>query len=97
MQEVRPFRPTVFLYRMLASIFIVEAGLIGFAFYKCSATIPGQPVPLINERCPRLGERTSDLFAQSLAVCLSLLVGGGASVAALPKLKKKDSEPGGLE
>ena len=90
MGEPREFRPTVFLYRMLASIFIVEAALIGFAFVKCSESIPGQPVPLINERCPRLGERTSDLFAQSLAVCLSLLVGGGATISALPKLKKKD-------
>ena len=53
--EPRPFRKTLFLYRMLATIFLVEAGFLAFAFMKCSVPIPGQPVPMVSERCPKLG------------------------------------------
>ena len=75
MSEPRPFRPKVFLYRMLAGIFLVEAAFLGFAFYKCSIPIPGKAVPLVSERCPKLGERAETLFVAAVATTLSLLTG----------------------
>ena len=75
----QPFRPQLFLFRMLAAIFLAEAGFLAFAFVKCSQPIPGNPVPLINERCPKLGERSETLFIAAITTTLSLLT--GASVA----------------
>ena len=75
MKEQQPFRPKIFLYRMLAAIFLTEAGFLAFAFAKCSAPIPGQPVPLVAERCPKLGERAETLFVAAVATTLSLLTG----------------------
>ena len=77
MTEQRPFRPKIFLYRMLAAIFLTEAGFLGFAFVKCSQPIPGTPVPMIAERCPKLGERAETLFVAAVATTLSLLTGAG--------------------
>ena len=74
-QEPRPFRPKIFLYRMLACIFFVEAAFLAFAFYKCSIRIPGQVAPLVTERCPKLGERAETLFVAAVATTLSLLSG----------------------
>ena len=73
--EPRPFRPKIFLFRMLAAIFLAEAGFLAFAFWKCSAPIPGQPVPMVTERCPKLGERAETLFVAAVATTLSLLTG----------------------
>ena len=75
MKEQRPFRPKIFLYRMLAGIFLVEAIFLGFAFVKCSQPIPGTPVPMVAERCPKLGERAETLFVAAVATTLSLLTG----------------------
>ena len=72
---MKPFRARVFLFRMLACIFIAEAGFLAFAFIKCSQPIPGAPVPLINERCPKIGERSETLFVAAISVTLSLLTG----------------------
>ena len=90
MGEPRPFRSKVFLFRMLACIFFVEAGFLAFAFQKCSIRIPGQPVPLVTERCPKLGERAETLFVAAVATTLSLLSGAsdgdGASGPVPPQL-----------
>ena len=75
MPEPRPFRAKVFLYRMLASIFVVEALFIAYAFSRCSKPVPNTPVPLVHERCPKLGERSSDLMIAAVSVTLSLLTG----------------------
>ena len=72
---MKPFRPKVFLYRMLACIFLTEALFLGFAFYKCSIPIPGRVAPLVTERCPKLGERSETLFVAAVATTLSLLTG----------------------
>ena len=60
---------------MLAVIFATEAGFLAFAFWKCSLPIPGSPVPLVSERCPKLGERAETLFVAAVATTLSLLSG----------------------
>tara|TARA_B100000459_G_scaffold147140_1_gene115456 strand:+ start:2610 stop:2846 length:237 start_codon:yes stop_codon:yes gene_type:complete len=75
---MKPFRAKVFLFRMLACIFMAEAGFLAFAFVKCSQPIPGQPVPLVAERCPKLGERSETLFVAAISVTLSLLTGAGS-------------------
>ena len=75
MKEQRPFRPKIFLYRMLAAIFMAEAGFLAFAFVKCSAPIPGDPLPTVTDRCPKLGERAETLFVAAVATTLSLLTG----------------------
>ena len=72
---MKPFRARVFLFRMLACIFIAEAGFLAFAFVKCSTPLPGKPAPLVNERCPKLGERSETLFVAAISVTLSLLTG----------------------
>ena len=72
------FRPQVFLFRMLACIFVVEAGFLAFAFVKCSMPIEGRPVPMIAERCPNVGERAETLFVAAISTTLSLL--GGAAL-----------------
>ena len=81
MTEPRPFRSQVFLFRMLAAIFFVEAGFLAFAFVKCSTPMPGNPVPLVNERCPKLGERSETLFVAAITTTLSLLTGAGVAVS----------------
>ena len=60
---------------MLASIFLVEAGFLAFAFSKCTQPIPDQPTPMVNERCPKLGDRAETLFVAAVATTLSLLSG----------------------
>ena len=72
MKEQRPFRPKIFLYRMLAAIFLAEAGFLGFAFWKCSQVGPNQA---ITERCPKIGDRAETLFVAAVATTLSLLTG----------------------
>ncbi|MAA50622.1 MAG: hypothetical protein CMP83_10660 [Gammaproteobacteria bacterium] len=74
-----PFRPRVFLYRTLVGIFLVEALFLGFAFWKCSIAVPGKPVPMLAERCPKLGSRSQELFGIAVATVLSLLTGAGAT------------------
>ena len=74
---------------MLAAIFFVEAGFLGFAFYKCSQPISGQEVPMVNERCPKLGERSESLFGVAVATVLSLLGGAALSSANPPEPKEE--------
>lgn len=62
---------------MLAAIFLTEAGFLAFAFWKCSLPIPGNPVPMVADRCPKLGERAETLFVAAVATTLSLLTGVG--------------------
>ena len=71
----RPFRPKVFLFRMLAAIFVVEAGFLAFAFHECSRPIPSKTSPMVNERCPKLGDRSETLFIAAITTTLSLLTG----------------------
>jgi len=73
-RDPQPFRPKVFLYRMLACIFLVEALFLAFAFKRCSDVRPGEPVVLA-ARCPQLGERAETLFVAAVATTLSLLTG----------------------
>ena len=79
MREQKTFRPQVFLFRMLACIFAVEAGFLAFAFAKCSTPLPNQEAPMIAERCPNVGERAETLFVAAISTTLSLL--GGAATA----------------
>jgi hypothetical protein len=85
-----PFRPTPFLFRMLVLIFLMECGFLAYAFIKCSEPLPENPAPLVNERCPQLGQRTQEIFQQAMAVTLSLL-GGGAITGNLGSKKKTSS------
>ena len=74
---------------MLAAIFLTEAGFLAFAFVKCSQPIPSNPVPLVNERCPKLGERSETLFIAAITTTLSLLTGATSEGAR----KEKKDEP----
>ena len=58
-----PFRQRVFLFRMLAVIFSVEASFLAFSFYRCKDL----------ESCPDLGNRSEQLFGVAIATTLSLL------------------------
>ena len=93
MSEQRPFRPEVFLFRMLAGIFVVEAFFLAYAFHKCSIPIPGQPVPMVNDRCPKLGSRSQELFGVAVATVLSLL--GGAALSNRRPVSDGDAPGGG--
>ena len=75
MSEPRPFRSKVFLYRMLAGIFIVEALFLAFAFKRCSDCNTRRAGAVISERCPKLGDRAETLFVAAVATTLSLLTG----------------------
>ena len=70
-----PFRPRVFLFRMLAVIFFAELGTLLFAFSKC--TDPNMTGPeanqTIRQRCPDIGNRSEQLFAVAISTTLSLL------------------------
>lgn len=78
----KEFRPQVFLFRMLACIFAVEASFLAFGFAKCSVPLPGNVAPMVGERCPELGERAETLFVAAISTTLSLL--GGAATAQKP-------------
>jgi len=66
---------------MLGTIFAVEAGFLGYAFWKCSQPVPGSPAPIFTERCPKIGERSETLFVAAVSVTLSLLTGAGVVAA----------------
>ena len=68
----RPFRPKIFLFRMLAAIFLTEAGFLAASFYICSRPVEGTT---IQQRCPKVGERAETLFVAAVATTLSLLTG----------------------
>ena len=74
-KEPRPFRAKVFLFRMLAGIFIVEAFFLGFAFVKCAQSIENTPNATVASKCPKIGDRAETLFVAAVATTLSLLTG----------------------
>ena len=74
----RPFRPHVFLLRMLALIFLTEALFLGFAFVKCSEPVSDKSTVSIKQRCPDVGERSETLFLAAITTTLSLLTGAGS-------------------
>ena len=74
-KEPRPFRTKVFLYRMLAGIFIVEAFFLGFAFVKCAQSIERNPDATVAGKCPKIGDRAETLFIAAISTTLSLLTG----------------------
>ena len=67
------FRPMVFLYRMLLGIFVVEAIFLGAAYKGCIEMTQG--TRNIQEVCPRLAERSDNLFGVAIATVLSLMTG----------------------
>ena len=77
---MKPFRPQVFLFRLLAAIFLWEGILLAFSFWACSKpaiTEGDEPiVALLSDRCPRLGQRAENVFEIAIATTLSLLAGG---------------------
>ena len=74
---MKPFRPEVFLFRMLAGIFIWEALLLGYSFWACAHPMTKLASSvLLSERCPRLGQRAENIFEIAIATTLSLLAGG---------------------
>ena len=105
-QPPLPFRPQPFLFRTLVGIFFVEFIFLGFAFVKCAEPIPDNPEILVTDRCPRLAQRSQEVFQVGIATVLSLLGGaaiasqkpssggGGASVpgSSLPKLPPEGPE-----
>ena len=60
---------------MLGTIFAVEALFLGFSFWACSQPVPGDPLPMVTDRCPKLGERAETLSVAAVATTLSLLTG----------------------
>lgn len=76
LKSPRPFRPTVFLFRMLALIFLTEAAFLGFAFVKCSEPVSDKSLQGLENRCPNIGERSETLFLAAITTTLSLLSGG---------------------
>ena len=71
-REQRPFRPKIFLYRMLAAIFVTQAGFLVASFYICSRPTPGTT---IQDRCPSIGQKSESLLLAATATVLSLLTG----------------------
>ncbi len=59
----RSFKERPFLFKMLAVIFIVEAVFLGLGLIKCKTL----------KECPKLGDRTQQLFGVAIATTLSLL------------------------
>ena len=79
MAELRPFRSKVFLFRMLAGIFIVEAFFLGFAFVKCAQRIEDSVDATVAGTCPKIGDRAETLFIAAISTTLSLLTGADKS------------------
>ena len=75
LSEPRPFRAKVFLFRMLAVIFFVEASFLGFAFVKCAQFIENTPGATVGNRCPQIRDRAETLFIAAVSTTLSLLTG----------------------
>ena len=71
-----PFRPKPFLFRLLGAIFLAEFLVIGYSIYRCGQVEPGEPTALV-ERCPKIGDRTQEMFTLATATILSLLTDTG--------------------
>lgn len=68
------FRPLVFLYRMLVGIFVMEAFFLAFTYKGC-VDMQRRSGENIQEICPRLAERSDNLFGVAIATVLSLMTG----------------------
>ena len=68
------FRPLVFLYRMLLGIFLVEAFFLAVTYSGCM-DMQKNSGDNIQEICPRLAERSDNLFGVAIATVLSLMPG----------------------
>ena len=75
MAEPRPFRTKVFLLRMLACIFFVEAAFLAFSFSKCAQSIEKDADATVVSKCPKIGDRAETLFIAAISTTLSLLTG----------------------
>lgn len=73
MAEPKPFRPRVFLFRLLAGVFIAEMVLLSASIWRCSYIRVGEPTRL-SERCPKIGDRATELFTLATSTILSLLI-----------------------
>jgi hypothetical protein len=60
---------------MLAGIFIIEAGFLGFAFAKCAQSIERDQDATVASKCPKIGDRAETLFVAAISTTLSLLTG----------------------
>jgi len=69
---VRPFRTKVFLLRSLAAVFAVHMGLGTYALVKCGEYARERGVA-VNQECPEVAQRISELFSVATATVLSLL------------------------
>ena len=90
-KEPLPFRTTPFLFRLLATIFAMECVFLGYAFHICSDRTPNDPDPLVTYRCPRIGQRSQEIFQQAMAVTLSLLGGGAIAGGFKPEKRPSDA------
>jgi len=68
----RPFRAKVFLFRSLAAIFAVHMSFGAYALVKCGEYARERQVA-VNEECPEVSQRISELFSVATATVLSLL------------------------
>lgn len=66
------FRVSVFLLRMLAGIFIVEAMFLGYGMHKCTTL---KKIEDYQRACPNIASRVEKLFGVAVATTLSLLAG----------------------
>ena len=73
-RKPRKFRNTVFLFRMLASVFAVQISIILFSFKSCyDFTIEKNAV--VSEVCPHLTDKFESTTTTMIATVLSLMVG----------------------
>lgn len=81
-----PFRFRVFIFRMIAAIFLVEAAFLAASFSACRSAfekrLPDNANPVvITDHCPGLGDRAETLFVAALSTTLGLLSAGGSDPA----------------
>jgi len=61
---MNPINREGFLLKLLASLFAVQLGFIGFSMYICKDNL---------DKCPKIGDRMENYFMVTLATTLSLL------------------------
>ena len=79
--SARPFRFRVFIFRMIAAIFLTEAVFLAASFSACKEAfvkrLPDNENPAtITDHCPGLGDRAETLFVAALSTTLGLLSAG---------------------
>jgi len=73
MPEPRPFRPRLFLFRMLAGLFVAEFALMFYSIWHCAAVARDMSEATPVDACPKVGQRAQELFTLSITTVLSLL------------------------